>query len=50
MRKFSLSIRSTTEAAMLLLLVLLASSVYGDTDQPVQEHEDVLVLDVQNLT
>lgn len=45
-----LFIRSGGQAVMLLLLVLLAASVYGDTGEQVQEHESLLVLDVENMT
>ncbi len=50
MRLFSLFIPSGSNAVMFFLLVLLAASVYGDTGQQVQEHENMIVLDVENMT
>lgn len=42
--------RAGSEVTLLLLLLLFTASVYGDTAEPVKEHENIVVLDVENMT
>lgn len=49
MKSIRLVGRSLTHVA-LLFLVLMAGTVFADAEQAVQDSENVIVLDVENMT
>ena len=50
MRVLKVLTRKTTEATLLALLLLLGSVANADTAESLQQGEDVIVLDVENMT
>lgn len=43
-------IRNTTQAAMLVLLLVLGSVANADATEQLQQGEELVVLDVENMT
>lgn len=50
MRVFRLLSQKLTEVTLLTLLLLLGSVANGDAAEQLQQGEDVIVLDVENMT
>ena len=50
MRVLKVLTRKTTEATLLALLLLLGGVANADTAEVLQQGEDVIVLDVENMT
>ena len=50
MRVLGLLTRKATEATLLTLLILLGSVANADTPESLQQGEEVIVLDVENMT